>query len=128
MEVSNLKNKTLGQSFKNAFNGIYQAMVSERNLRLHTVATALVIIAGIILGLDTMRWIFLVLAIGLVLISELLNTSLEKLTDMVTSEYSEEARKVKDISAAAVLISAVLSAIVGLMVFYGPLMDLIKKF
>ncbi len=128
MDVNNLKNKTLGQSFKNAFNGIYQAMVSERNLRIHTVATAFVIIAGIILGLDTMRWIFLVLAIGLVLISELLNTSLEKLTDMVTSEYSEEARKVKDISAAAVLISAVLSVIVGLLVFYRPLMDLFKKF
>jgi diacylglycerol kinase len=128
VDVNSLKNKTLGQSFKNAFNGIYQAVVSERNLRIHTVATAFVIIAGIILGLDTTRWIFLVLAIGLVLISELLNTSLEKLTDMVTSEYSEEARKVKDISAAAVLISAVLSVIVGLLVFYRPLMDLLKKF
>lgn len=116
------KNKTLVQSFKNAFNGFYQSVVSERNFRIHLCAITLVFLAGIFLDLDPMRWTIIILTIGLVLISELLNTSIEKLTDMVTSEYSEEVRKVKDIAASAVLVSAIISVVVGILVFYQPFM------
>ncbi len=121
-----MKNRTLKQSFKNALNGIYQAVLSEKNMRIHVGATVLVVLGGILLSLDTIRWVLLTIAIGFVLVSELINTSLEKLTDMVTSEYSETAGKVKDIAAAAVLVSAVLSVIVGLLVFYQPLMNWIQ--
>lgn len=112
-----MRNISLLQSFKNAFNGIAFALKSERNMRIHVLAAVTVALLGILRGIDALRWIALFLAIGLVISFELINTAVEKLTDMVTSEYSEEAKKVKDISAAAVLVSAIISAIVGLIVF-----------
>jgi diacylglycerol kinase len=123
---SYLKNKTLFQSFQNAFSGAYRAFLSEVNIRIHLCAALIVVISGAILKIDLVRWAVLTLTIGLVLISELLNTSIEKLTDMVTTEYSDQARNVKDIAAAAVLISAGISVIVGILVFYRPVMDFIK--
>ena len=90
---------------------------------VHLLASVLVVLAGIILRIDLVRWISLALVIGLVLISELLNTAIEKLTDMVTGEYSEEAKKIKDIGAAAVLVSAIVSVIVGILIFFRPLKD-----
>ena len=121
-----MKNKSLGQSFKNAFNGLYQAATSERNMQIHMGALVLVVLAGIVLKLDLTRWMILVLTVGGVLISELLNTAIENLTDMVTTEYSREAGKVKDIAAAAVLVSAIVSVVAGILVFYGPLIDWFK--
>ncbi|NMA64949.1 MAG: diacylglycerol kinase family protein [Clostridiaceae bacterium] len=117
------KNKSIIESFKNAINGICKAVKSERNLIIHIVATVIVVTAGIIFRIDLFRWICLTLVIGFVLVSELLNTAIEKLTDMVTTEYSEQARKVKDIGAAAVLISAVISVIVGILIFLQPVID-----
>ncbi|NLM74122.1 MAG: diacylglycerol kinase family protein [Clostridiaceae bacterium] len=120
---SQFKNKTFADSFKNAFNGIRASIHSERNMIVHLLASVLVVLAGIILRIDLVRWISLALVIGLVLISELLNTAIEKLTDMVTGEYSEEAKKIKDIGAAAVLVSAIVSVIVGILIFFRPLKD-----
>lgn len=123
--INNYKNQSLGQSFKNAFNGICSAFLSERNFRIHLCATALVIIAGIILNIDLVRWALLTLAIGLVLACELLNTSIERLADMVMEEYSEKVRIVKDLGAAAVLVSAIISAVTGILVFLGPVLNYI---
>lgn len=121
-----LKNKTLLKSFQNAFNGVREVFLCERHMQIHSVAALIVIIAGIILKIDFIRWAVLILTIGAVLVSEILNTSIEKLTDIVTSEYSDEARKVKDIAASAVLTTAVISVIVGIVVFYRPIMDFIR--
>ena len=74
------KNKTLCESFKNAFNGICEALKSERNLIIHVTCTAVVIAAGFIFGIDFIRWICLTLVIGIVFVSEMLNTAIEKLT------------------------------------------------
>lgn len=113
------------QSFKNAINGLFHAFKSERNMKIHVAVTVLLIIAGLVLGLEPYRWVALFFAIGLVLVCELINTSIEKLTDMVTSEYSDEAGRVKDISASAVLVSAVISVIVGVIVFLDPICNLL---
>lgn len=118
-----LKNKTLYHSFKNALNGFRQAAISEKNMRIHVGAAFIVVLVAVILKVDSVRWAVLILTIGLVLVSELLNTSIEKLTDMVTNEYSEEAKKVKDIAATAVLIGAVISVIVGIVVLYQPILN-----
>ncbi len=120
-----MKNKTLIQSFKNAFNGFYQALRSERNLWIHMSALALVLAIGAILKVDVLRWALLFCAVGFVLVTELLNTAVEKLTDMVTTEYSEQARRVKDISAAAVLVGAIIAVIIGIFVFCQPVMALL---
>lgn len=122
-----MKNKTLVQSFKNAGTGFGKAIRSERNMWIHLSALVLVLVFGFLLGLDLLRWALLFCAVGLVLITELLNTAIEKLTDMVTTDYSEQAKNVKDISAAAVLTGAVLSAVIGCLVFYEPVLTWIRN-
>ena len=114
-----LKNETLIRSFKNAFNGIRLAMFCEKNLRCHVLAAVIAVVAGFILKIDSTRWVLLLLVIGIVFICEFVNTSLEVLTDMVTKEYSDEAKRVKDIAAAAVLVAAILSVVVGIYIFFG---------
>ncbi|NLO99194.1 MAG: diacylglycerol kinase family protein, partial [Clostridiaceae bacterium] len=59
-------------------------------------------------------------------VCELFNTAIELLTDMVSPEYSKQAKRVKDTSAAAVLVSAVISVIIGTIVFLGPIIDLLS--
>lgn len=121
-----MKNKTLIKSFKNAFNGFGKAVNSERNMRIHILATIIVVTLGFVLELDINTWAILCGAIGLVLVTELMNTAVEKLTDMVTSEYSEQAKIVKDISAAAVLIAALISATIGCLIFLRPILIWLK--
>lgn len=117
-----MKKQTLIQSFKNAFNGLFHALRTERNLWIHMGALVLVVAIGAVFALDLIRWALLFCAIGFVVITELLNTSIEKLTDMVTSEYSEQARLVKDISAAAVLFGTLVAVLIGVFVFWQPVM------
>jgi len=122
-----MKNERIAQSFKNAANGFRRAFTEERNMKIHLVAAILVIIFGFLFKLDTPRWLAVVFAIGLVFVSELFNTAIELLTDMVTTEYSQQAKNVKDISAAAVLVSAVISVIIGIIVFTGPILSLMEQ-
>lgn len=121
-----MKNKSIGTSFNNAFRGFLSAFASERNMKIHSMAAALVILAGLLLGIDKAGWLALLLAIGLVFVCELINTAIEILTDMITDQYSEKVKKVKDISAGAVLFSAVISVIIGLIVFLKPVIGLLK--
>lgn len=121
-----MKNKCVGQSFINAFNGFFQAVAKERNMKIHIVAAIMAIILGMLFKLDTPRWIAVIIAIGLVFVCELFNTAIELLTDMVSPEYSKQAKRVKDTSAAAVLVSAVISVIIGTIVFLGPIIDLLS--
>ncbi len=121
-----MKNKSIGTSFKNAFRGFLTAVTTERNMKIHIGAALLVILMGLFLRIDTPRWLALFFAIGLVFVCELFNTAIEILTDMVTDQYSEKARNVKDISAGAVLFSAVISVIIGVIVFLEPIINLLK--
>ncbi|NLX63728.1 MAG: diacylglycerol kinase family protein [Clostridiaceae bacterium] len=122
-----MKNKSIAQSFKNAVNGFYRAVTEEHNMKIHIAAAILVIVFGILFKLDIPRWLAVVFAIGLVFVCELFNTAIELLTDMVTTEYSQQAKNVKDISAAAVLVSAVISVIIGIIAFAGPIISLLER-
>lgn len=121
-----MKNKSIGTSFKNAFRGLLAAFAGERNMKIHVMAAILAILMGFLLRIGIAGWVALILTIGLVFICELFNTAIEILTDMVTDEYSEKAKKVKDISAGAVLVSAVISVIIGAVIFLGPIIKLIR--
>ena len=121
------KNKSIAESFRNAFNGILEAVKSERNLVIHLVCAIIVVAAGIILDIDLLRWICLTMVIGIVFVSELVNTAIEKLTDMVTPEYCEQARRVKDIGAAALLISALVAVTAGILIFWQPVIDFLER-
>jgi len=105
------------KSFKNAFSGLGYLLRFEHNARVHLFIIIIVIIAGLFLRLSAINWIAIVYASGLVLISECFNTAVEYLSDVVTQEQNEKIKKAKDVAAAGVLISAIISVIIGIFVF-----------
>lgn len=109
--------KKLINSFKYALQGFASSFRTERNMKIHVVATILVIILGIYLKLNLIEWSIITIAIVIVISAELFNTAIETIVDMVSPQKNEKAKLAKDISAGAVLILAIGSAIVGFMIF-----------
>ncbi len=111
-------------SFRHALNGLATALKRDLHIRLHLVATIVCVALALILGISTTEWFAILLAIGLVIVSELINTALEILCDKVSPDYDSAIGKIKDISAGAVLIAALIAAIIGIIVFLPRLFDL----
>ena len=111
------KNKNIFNSFKYAFEGILEAFKTERNLKIHVIIMILVIIFGVILNISKTEWIICILLFGAVISSELFNTAIETTVDLITMEKNPKAKLAKDVSAGAVLVMAIVSAIIGLMIF-----------
>ncbi|HEX8312948.1 MAG TPA: diacylglycerol kinase family protein [Chthoniobacteraceae bacterium] len=110
--------------FRDAARGLGVHFASQANARIQAGATVLAIGLGFVLGLTAMEWTAIVLAIGLVWVAETLNTALEFLVDFVSPEIREEAGRVKDISAGAVLLAAITAAAVGTIIFGRKLLTL----
>ena len=111
------KRKKLRNSFKYAFEGIEEAWKTEQNLKIHFVIMALVIMAGFIFKISLMEWIVCLLLFAIVISLELINTAIETTVDIAMPEINEKAKYAKDIAAGAVLFSAIISVIVGLIIF-----------
>jgi len=113
------------ESFGYAFDGIKTAFRKEPNFRIHSsVGVAAIILAGV-LGFNSYEWIILVFTIFLVLVLELINTSLETLVDLVSPEISEKAKVAKDVSAAAVFLTTTFAALVGVFLFLPKILKLV---
>ena len=105
-----------------AFRGIWIAFRAERNLKIHTVALCLVIALGIYLGLSALEWGLVIFALGLVFITELINTAIERIGDKAANgQKSHTIGIAKDISAGAVLISALTALAIGIIFLFIPL-------
>ena len=120
-----IKNRAL--SFKYAFNGIRLLFLEEHNSRIHAVAAICAIIAGIILKILIFEWIALSFAIGFVFVVETINSSIENTADLISLEKSNKIKKIKDLSAAAVLISSLTALVIGGLIFIPKLVSLIKN-
>lgn len=120
-----LDKKRLTNSFKYAFEGILQAYVGEQNLKIHTVIAVLVIIFGFILKISYTEWLVCLVLIGLVLMAEFFNTSIEYLVDLASPEIHPLAKATKDTASAGVLMMAIISAIIGLIIFVPKLISFI---
>ncbi len=105
-------------SFKPAFKGLKNGLITENNIRIHLLATIGVLLAGYFLKVTRYDWLWLMMAIGIVFTTEYLNTAIEKLTDLVSPDYNELAGRVKDLSAAAVVIISITAAIIGILIFF----------
>lgn len=112
-------------SFKNALVGIKTAYISQRNLRIHISVSLFVLITGVLLKVSVFEWLILLLTILMVFISELFNTAIEFTVDLFSTEYSKQAKKAKDVSAAGVLITAIFAIAIGLMIFLPKLLALL---
>ncbi len=103
----------VARSFNHAYRGLIYAVRTQRNLRFHFVAAAIVLVLSLLVGVSKLELAILILAIAAVFIAEMLNTALEFAVDLVTREYHPLAKLAKDVSAGAVLVTSVAALAVG---------------
>ncbi len=105
------------RSFAFAQEGLKYLIKNEPNARIHIIISLMVIIAGFAFDISSSEWFVIVISIGLVIGFEIINTSIEKLADHVSPKWNEDIKVVKDLGAAAVLITALAAFIIGLIIF-----------
>ncbi len=114
------------KSFGYAFRGLADLIKSEQNAKIHLLITILVIITGFVFKINATEWCIVFFCIAIVFSTEALNTSVEKIIDHLFKDKNETARIVKDISAGAVLICAIISVICGLIIFLPKFLNFIS--
>ena len=120
------KKENVFGSFGYAFQGIGKALKTEPNLRVHIIAGVLVLLAAYFFKFSKTEWLILAITISLVIILELINTAVEVITDMVSPHWSPKAKIIKDVSAASVMVAAILALIVGLVLFLPRISHLLS--
>lgn len=113
--------------FKVALVGVLQAIREERHMAVHLVLGTVTVIAGWIFSISKMEWLILLLTISLVITTELMNTAIERTVDLVTEEFHPLAKAAKDIAAGAVIVTAAFAVIIGIIIFYTPVMDWLQQ-
>jgi diacylglycerol kinase len=120
-----MKQQTIVEAFINAFNGMKYFFLHERNGKIQLCAAAAVVALAVGLGVSTTDWIALLVCIAMVLGLEMMNSALEKLSDLVQEDYHPVIKIVKDVSAAAVLLASIIAAIIGCIVFLPKIIQLL---
>lgn len=109
------------RSFLYAFSGIGDLFSSEQNMLIHLLATSVVVVLGFAFHVNPIEWTVLVLATGFVWVAEIFNTAIEKIMDFISDEKRPQIKFIKDISAAAVLVSAITALTAGCLIFIPKL-------
>lgn len=112
------------KKFIPAFHGI-RDLISDKNFIIHLLIAVIVVFAGLIFSISPIEWLIILVCTGIVLTAEGVNSAIEKLCDLNKKEHNSEIKKIKDISAASVLISAIISAIAGLIIFVPEILELL---
>lgn len=115
------------KSFAFAWNGLKVCVVTQTNFKIHLFFAAVAVLLGINFHISVMEWIAVAICIAVVLITEMLNTAIEKLCDVVHKEIHPGIKSVKDISAGAVLVAAVISFVIGAVIFLPKILVFIKS-
>lgn len=118
-----MKKDPLYKSFGYAFQGIFNTIRTERNIKIHCAAAILVTIFGIWLQISKTEWMICFILFGLILALELVNTAVEATVDLFAEERKPLAKKAKDAAAGAVLIVAIFAAVIGILIFIPKLLD-----
>lgn len=120
------KNKHFITSLEFALQGIRTVLKEERNMRTHIFSGIAAVIAGAIFQLSSVEWLWLLLVIFLVLVMEIINTAFENVVDMVTDfHFHPIGKKVKDMAAGAVLVTAIFAVVVGMILFIPKIWALV---
>lgn len=122
-----MKAKRFSQSLGYALKGIIFGFRNESHLRVHLVITVLVAGCGAWLRLSLLQWAVISLCIALVLVSELVNTAVERAVDLVTTDYHPLAEATKDVAAGAVLLAVLNAVVCGILILGPPLWLVIKQ-
>ena len=119
-----LKSKNVFQSFKYAFSGLKYGFINTRNLRIDLLFIVAVIICGFIFKIHFVEWAILLGCIALVTSLELMNTAIEEVVNLASPDIHPLAKVSKDVAAGAVLLSAIISAIIGIIIFLPKFIDM----
>lgn len=125
MKKTKWATKNFWESFKYSINGVKYVFTTQRNIIIQLIFGILAVILGFVFKISLFEWLILSITIFLVLFAEFMNTAIETTIDLITEEYNEKAKIIKDVAAGAVLITAVNSIIVGLIIFLGRIIKLI---
>ena len=128
MKVEKFSFRKRLRSFGYAFNGLKVMFSEEHNSRIHLLFSGIVIVFMLLFRFTLIEYGMLAMAIGLVFMAELFNSALENLADHISPEQHEKIKKVKDLSAAAVLVSAVTAFAIGCVVLGPKVIWLIKLY
>jgi len=112
-------------SFKHAFDGVIYAIRTQPNFRFHLLASFMVILLGVYLSINANEWLILIFTINIVIIAEMVNTSIEAMVDLITLERRADAKIAKDVASAMVLVSAIFSIIVALIIFLPKIFNIL---
>ncbi len=116
------------KAFRHAFSGWWFVIRTQRNAWIHILVSIVVILMALFLKINASNWALILLAIALVWIAEFLNTALEAVVDLASNHQQHELARVgKDVGAAAVLIAALSSILIGLLVLGPPLWSFIRS-
>lgn len=121
------KKNSLSASFGYAFEGIWTGIRKERNMKIHCIAIIAVTCAGTLFHITQVQWCICLLLFALIASLELVNTAVEAVVDLVTEEKKPLAKIAKDTAAGAVLFSALVSVIIGIIIFLPYVLELIQK-
>jgi len=105
------------RSFHYALEGMMHILSKHQNIRFHIVIAIVALLLAAFLHISRIEYLFIILAIFLVIISEMINTAIEEMVNLITTEHRKEAKIAKDVAAAAVLLSSIMAIIIGLVIF-----------
>lgn len=112
-----MKQQPLYTAFVHAWNGLKLFFRNDRNGKIHLLAAVATVIAGMVLGLSATEWCIVLLCNAIVISFEMINHALEHLCNTVHADLHPLIKTTKDVAAAAVLCSAIISAVIGLVIF-----------
>lgn len=111
------------KSFGYALKGIKTCLFTQHNFIIHTILALIAIIMGFILEISNSEWIAIIIVIGMVMATEIINTSIEELVNIVSPERNKKAGAVKDLAAGAVLVTAIAAFITGTIIFIPKILE-----
>jgi diacylglycerol kinase len=108
-------------SFKYAINGLLWAVKSQGNLQFHLFALIAVLLSGVYFKISTNEWLVVLVCVGMVISAEIFNSAIEEMVNFISPNFHQKAGLIKDLAAAAVLITALIAAICGIIIFIPKL-------
>ncbi|UUZ96130.1 diacylglycerol kinase family protein [Paenibacillus sp. P25] len=115
------------RSFRFAYEGVKYALSTQRNMKFHFFAALVVLTLALFFRLTKYDVLFILLAVTLMIVTELINTAVEKAVDLAMPDIHPLAKIAKDVAAASVLVSAAFAAVTGMIVFYEPVEQMFLK-
>ena len=115
------------RSFKFAIDGIITALRTERNMRFHAVSSIIVLLSSYYFSISRIEWLLILVTIGGMFALELINSAIERVVDLTTLEYHPLAKQAKDLAAGAVFVYAILSVVIGIVIFLPYILGIFEN-